>query len=73
MGEVCTDVLPASLGQLDAIAVDRIHGADVNPIGTDHLGMLFDLAEIGHWLPLSLRLVDVKRTISDMDPGRRKE
>ena len=35
-------------GQLDTIAIYRVDGANVDPVGPDHFHMLFYLIEIAH-------------------------
>jgi hypothetical protein len=49
------------LDQLDAIAFHRIHCADMDAIGADDFGVLFNQAQIGHNSILPLLSIRFKR------------
>jgi hypothetical protein len=59
-------------GQLDAITLYRIDRADMDPVGTNDVGMLFDQAQIGHIIFLSRLSMQSKRARPDFVPSANK-
>jgi len=59
LGDVGTRIL---LGQLDAVALDLVDGADMDAVGADDFHMFLDLAGVGHGIAPWLMVPDAKRT-----------